>query len=74
MRRKNFNLKFGDLTNYIDALFDPADEHGTVLMLAGPQGRDHINGLFPQAHIEWRDPGEGFRPSRPTGVPSRLTW
>jgi hypothetical protein len=72
MRIKRFGLKFADVTNYLDALFDPTtDDSGYVLMLASPKGRDHINSLFPQAHIEWHDPGEGF-PSDWRGVSINL--
>ena len=47
-------------TNYIDALFDPTDDPGWVLMLASAKGRDHINGLFPRAQIQWRNTEEGW--------------
>src|SRR5262249_21157602 len=60
VRTKRLDLKFSELTNYIDSLFDPMQDSGWVLMLASSKGRDHINGLFPRAHIEWRDPGDGF--------------
>jgi hypothetical protein len=42
--------------------FQPADDPGWILIYASPNGRDCINGLFPRAHIEWRDPGEGLPP------------
>jgi hypothetical protein len=62
-KRKVCEITAADLPNMADALFE-ADHndgrHGWVAMGANPKGRDCINALFPKAHIEWRDPGEGL--------------
>ncbi len=60
-KSKAFTMKWGDLPNMVDAVFD--GDHGRpgwVHMFANARGCDHVDGLFPQAHIEWRELGPGF--------------
>ena len=60
-KSKAFTMKLGDLPNMVDAIFDGDHKRfGWVLMFANAKGRDHVDGLFPQAHIAWRELGPGF--------------
>jgi hypothetical protein len=55
-KSKAFTMKLGDLPNMVDAIFD--GDHkipGWVHMFANAKGCDHVDGLFPQAHIEWHE-------------------
>ncbi len=55
-KSKTFTMKLGDLPNMVDAIFDGDHERpGWVHMFANAKGCDHVDGLFPQAHIEWRE-------------------
>ena len=55
VKAKAFTMKLGDLPNMVDAVFD-GDRRmpGWVHMFANAKGCDHVDGLFPEAHIEWR--------------------
>ncbi len=56
-------VNVSDFPNMVDAIFDGDHEMpGWVIMAANGKGRDLINGLFPQGHIEWR-----FAPDFPAG-------
>jgi hypothetical protein len=60
-KSKTFTMKLGDLPNMVDAIFDGDHKRfGWVFMFANAKGCDHVDGLFPQAHIEWRELGPGF--------------
>jgi hypothetical protein len=60
-KSKAFTMKLGDLPNMVDAVFDGDHERpGWVHMFANVKGCGHVDGLFPQAHIEWRELGAGF--------------
>jgi hypothetical protein len=60
-KSKAFTMKLVDLPNMVDAVFDGDPKNfGWVHMFANARGCDHVNGLFPQAHIEWRELGPGF--------------
>ncbi|MGA2311633.1 MAG: hypothetical protein ABSF87_04585 [Xanthobacteraceae bacterium] len=53
-KSKTFTMKLGDLPNMVDAVFDGDQKMpGWVLMFANAKGCAHVDGLFPQAHIEW---------------------
>jgi hypothetical protein len=55
-KSKAFTMKLGDLPNMVDAVFDGDREMpGWVLMFANAKGCGHVDGLFPQACIEWRE-------------------
>ncbi len=55
-KSKAFTMKLGDLPNMVDAIFDGDHERpGWVHMFANAKGCDHVDALFPQAHIEWRE-------------------
>jgi hypothetical protein len=61
IKSKKCKLKATDIPNMVDAVFDPDYEMpGWVLMFANAKGRDHVEGLFPQAHIAWREAGPQF--------------
>ena len=53
-KSKAFTMRLGDLPNMVDAVFD-ADHKmpGWVLMFANAKGCAHVDGLFPEAQIEW---------------------
>jgi hypothetical protein len=54
-------LRPADFLNMVDAVFDPDHEMpGWVIMAANKKGRKHIEALFPEARIAWREPGPGF--------------
>jgi len=60
-KSKAFTMKLGDLPNMVDAIFDGDHERpGWVHMFANAKGCAHVDGLFPEAHIEWRELGPGF--------------
>jgi hypothetical protein len=61
-KSKAFTMKLADLPNMVDAVFDGNHKvPGWVHMFANVKGCDHIDGLFPEAHIEWRElPLPGF--------------
>jgi urease gamma subunit len=55
-KSKAFTMKLGDLPNMVDAVFDGHHKMpGWVHMFANAKGCDHVDGLFPEAHIEWRE-------------------
>jgi hypothetical protein len=55
-KSKAFTMKLGDLPNMVDAVFDGDHKRfGWVHMFANAKGCDHVDGLFPQTHIEWRE-------------------
>ena len=55
-KSKAFTMLLGDLPNMVDAIFDGDHKMpGRVLMFANAKGCGHIDGLFPQAHIEWHE-------------------
>jgi hypothetical protein len=57
-----FTIKWGDMPNMVDAVFDGDHKMpGWVLMFANTKGCGHVDGLFPEAHIEWHE--------LPTGLP-----
>jgi hypothetical protein len=59
-KSRPFTMKLGDLPTMVDAVFD--GDHkvpGWVHMFANVKGCDHIDGLFPEADIEWRELGPG---------------
>jgi hypothetical protein len=58
---KAFTMNLADLPNMVDAVFD--GDHkvpGWVLMFANAKGCHHVDALFPQAHIDWRELGPGL--------------
>jgi hypothetical protein len=58
---KAFTMKLADLPNMVDAVFDGDHKMpGWVHMFANAKGCDHVDGLFPQAHIDWRELGPGL--------------
>ena len=60
-KSKAFTMELRDLPNMVDAVFDGDRERpGLVHMFANARGCNHVDGLFPQAHIEWRELGPGF--------------
>jgi hypothetical protein len=57
-------MKMSDLPNMVDAVFDGHHKKpGWVHMFANAKGCDHIDALFPEAHIDWRE----LPPSFPAG-------
>jgi hypothetical protein len=53
---KAFTMRLGDLPNMVDAVFDGHRKMpGWVHMFANAKGCNHVDGLFPEAHIEWRE-------------------
>jgi hypothetical protein len=55
-KSKAFTMKLGDLPNMVDAVFDGDHKSpGWVHMFANAKGCAHVDGLFPEAHIEWRE-------------------
>ena len=55
-KSKAFTMKLGDLPNLVDAIFDGDDKMpGWVHMFANVKGCNHVDALFPQACIEWRE-------------------
>jgi hypothetical protein len=55
-KSKAFTMKLADLPNMVDAVFDGDRKRpGWVHMFANAEGCGHIDGLFPQARIEWRE-------------------
>ncbi len=60
-KSKAFTMKLADLPNMVDAVFDGDHKNpGWVHMFANVKGCNHVDGLFPQADIEWRELGPGF--------------
>ena len=56
VKSKAFTMKLGDLPNMVDAIFDGDHKRfGWVLMFTNAKGCDHVDGLFPEAHIKWRE-------------------
>ena len=80
-KSKTFTMKLGDLPKMVDAVFDGDQKMpGWVHMFANAKGCAHVDGLFPQAHIEWRElpPGlpadwRGMRVNLPEVVSSTTT-
>jgi len=59
-RTKTFSIKMADLPNMVDAIFaGNHDDPGWVEMNANDKGRACVDALFPEAHIAWREPGNG---------------
>ena len=59
-RAKTFSIKMADLPNMVDAIFaGDHDDPGWVEMSANDKGRACVDALFPEAHIAWREPGNG---------------
>lgn len=59
-RPKRMNIRPSDIPNMCDAFFEgdhSEGRQGWVMMAANPKGRECINRLFPEAHIDWRDAG-----------------
>ena len=55
-KSKAFTMKLGDLPNMVDAVFDGDHKMpGWVHMFANVKGCNHVDALFPQACIEWRE-------------------
>ena len=55
-KSKAFTMKLADLPNMVDAIFDGDQKMpGWVHMFANAKGCAHVDGLFPQAHIAWRE-------------------
>jgi hypothetical protein len=55
-KSKAFTMKLGDLPNLVDAVFDGHHKMpGWVHMFANAKGCNHVDALFPQACIEWRE-------------------
>ena len=55
-KSKAFTMKLGDLPNMVDAIFDGDHKSpGWVHMFANAKGCNHVDALFPQACIEWRE-------------------
>jgi hypothetical protein len=53
---KAFTMRLGDLPNMVDAVFDGHHKMpGWVHMFANAKGCNHVDALFPQACIEWRE-------------------
>jgi hypothetical protein len=60
-KSKAFTMKLADLPNMVDAVFDgDRKRRGWVDMFANAKGCNHVDALFPEAHIEWRELGPGF--------------
>ncbi len=60
-KSKAFTMKLTDLPNMVDAVFDGDHKRpGWVHMFANAKGCNHVDALFPQAHIEWRELPPGF--------------
>ena len=55
-KSKAFTMKLADLPSLVDAIFDGDDKMpGWVHMFANVKGCNHVDALFPQACIEWRE-------------------
>ena len=55
-KSKAFTMKLADLSNMVDAIFDGDHKRpGWVHMFANAKGCDHVDALFPEACIEWRE-------------------
>ena len=55
-KSKAFTMKLADLPNMVDAVFDGDHKRpGWVHMFANAKGSNHVDALFPQACIEWRE-------------------
>jgi hypothetical protein len=55
-KSKVFTMRLGDLLNMVDAVFDGHHKMpGWVHMFANANGCSHVDALFPQARIEWRE-------------------
>ncbi len=81
-KSKAFTMKLGDLPNMVDAIFDSDHKRfGWVHMFANIKGCNHVDALFPEAHIAWRElplPGlpddwRGMRVNLPEVVSSTTT-
>ena len=81
-KSKAFTMKLADLPNMVDAIFDGDHKRfGWVHMFANVKGCNHVDALFPQACIEWRElplPGlpddwRGMRVNLPEVVSSTTT-
>ena len=81
-KSKAFTMKLADLPNMVDAIFDGDQKRfGWVHMFANVKGCNHVDALFPQAQIAWRElplPGlpddwRGMRVDLPEVVSSTTT-
>ena len=55
-KSKAFTMKLADLPNLVDAIFDGDHKRfGWVHMFANAKGCNHVDALFPQARIAWRE-------------------
>lgn len=55
-KSKAFTMRLGDLLNMVDTVFDGHHKMpGWVHMFANAKGCNHVDALFPQACIEWRE-------------------
>ena len=73
MMSKAFTMKLADLPNMIDAVFDGDHKMpGWVLMFANAKGCDHVDGLFPHAHIDGRELGRPGLPADWRGMKVNL--
>ena len=55
-KSKAFTMKWADLPNLVDAIFDGDHKRfGWVHMFANVKGCNHVDALFPEACIEWRE-------------------
>jgi hypothetical protein len=61
-KSNELTTKWSDLPNMVDAIFDgDHDRPGWLHMFANANGRNQVDALFPQAHVEWhRLPFPGF--------------
>jgi len=81
-KSKAFTMKLGDLPNMVDAIFDGDHKRlGWVHMFANAKGCNHVDALFPQACIEWRElplpglPGDwrGMKVNLPEAISTTTT-
>jgi len=81
-KSKAFTMKLCDLPKMVDAVFDGDHKMpGWVHMFANAKGCDHVDALFPQACIEWRElplPGlpddwRGMKVNLPEAVSTTIT-
>jgi len=58
VKSANFEVALADIPNIVDAVFDPDHERpGWVIIAANAKGCQHIENLFPETRIRWRDAG-----------------
>jgi hypothetical protein len=59
LKGKRFELAVTDIPNMVDAMFRGTGD-GWVTIAANAKGRQCVEQVFPDAHIAWRAPGDGF--------------